>query len=77
MASLVRRPPRVPLFAEFSIGDRVRVVDLDLVGTVTGIMFSEVGTCYRVVWYCNGARSEQWVRFFELRGAGPCESRSS
>ena len=48
---------------KFSIGQKVRIGELDRTGTVTEIFVNEFGTQYRVRYFDNA--SPQTVTFFE------------
>lgn len=50
----------------FSIGDTVKLKDLALTGTVTGLLHEQHGQQYRVAWWSNGERRCEWLHPFEI-----------
>lgn len=51
----------------FSLQDRVKLVEIDRPGRVTGITINPSGIEYRVVYWDNGARRVEWVFDDEIK----------
>lgn len=52
---------------DFRIGDAVDIVATHHPGTVTGCMLDADATMqYRVIWWNNGERKQEWLYGFEL-----------
>lgn len=51
---------------DHSLGDRVRLIELDRPGIVTSCLRDSDGTQYRVVWWDSGSRKTEWLYGFEI-----------
>ena len=51
---------------DYSMGDLVRLVDIQATGRITGLRVTEQGSAYLTVWWHDGARHEDWVTAAEL-----------
>jgi len=57
---------------EYDIGERVRVVHAgDIEGHVTALKVEACGLQYRVIWWQDGRRMEDWLLGWELAKANP------
>lgn len=54
---------------DYSIGEKVKVKDIDRTGTVTSLTKDMDGTMYRVAYWVNGQRYCEWMYHFELQSA--------
>lgn len=50
----------------YGIGARVRLWEIERLGTVTGCLIDETGKQYRVVYWHNGERKCEWVFDWEI-----------
>lgn len=55
----------------YSIGQRVRLVDIDHPATIQSILFSMDGIEYQVVYWDDNIRRVEWVRPSELCAIKP------
>lgn len=51
------------------IGAHVKIVETDHPGIVTGLLMDSLGDQYRVVWWNNGERKQEWLYSYEIEGA--------
>lgn len=51
----------------FDIGDPVSIIATEHPGIVTGMLQEKAGPQYRVVWWNNGERKNEWLFEFELK----------
>lgn len=52
---------------DYAIGDKVIIRDIEMKGTVTGLMVDECGKQYRIVWWNNNERNERTLYPFEIK----------
>ncbi len=53
----------------YSIGSRVVIAETGHPGVITGLMTESAGSAYRIVWWNNGERKQEWLYEYELKGA--------
>lgn len=51
---------------EYSIGDRVRIKAIDMIGQVDAMSQDVAGLQYRVVYWNDGTRHSTWMNDWEL-----------
>lgn len=51
---------------EYSMGDAVRLKEIDRPGVVTSCLRDTDGFQYRVVWWDSGSRKCEWLYAFEI-----------
>lgn len=54
---------------DYSVGDRVMLIEIDRPGVVTSLIRDNDGLQYRIVWWDNGSRKSEWLHSFEIRAA--------
>lgn len=54
-----------------SLHDEVRIIALDCVGRVTGLMVTRDGIEYRVAYWFDGERKSEWLPEYELKSCTP------
>jgi hypothetical protein len=54
---------------KYAAGDKVRLIGVDLPGTVLSALIDSEGPQYRVVWWWNGTRRSEWLHEFEIAPA--------
>jgi hypothetical protein len=50
----------------YAIGDHVRICATEHPGQVTGLLTDSNGPQYRVVWWNNGERKQEWLYEYEV-----------
>lgn len=53
---------------QYSIGEKIRLIEIDRPGTVIGLLFNHNGPQYQVVYWEQGNRKIEWVFQFEIEG---------
>lgn len=56
---------------EFKMQQRVKIVDIDMVGTIDGMMHDSRGNRYRVIFWNDGKRYAEWLYGWELSAKKP------
>ena len=63
---------------EHAIGSRVFVVQAhDIEGYVSGMSLNVNGTMYRVIWWQDGKRMDEWLFGWEIKGVANAKVRVS
>lgn len=57
---------RGPVVFSYGAGDKVRLLGLNLPGTVLAALIDSEGLQYRVVWWWDGQRRSEWLHEFEI-----------
>jgi hypothetical protein len=55
----------------YAIGARVIIVETQHPGVVTALLTDSCGAQYRVVWWNNGERKQEWLYEFEIAARPP------
>lgn len=50
-----------------SLGAKVTIVETEHPAIVTGLLTDSCGSQYRVVWWNNGERKQDWLYEYELK----------
>ena len=53
----------------YNIGDKVRIVPLEMVGQVDGLLRNSGGCQYSVIYWSEGTRKTTWMYSWELADA--------
>lgn len=51
---------------DFDLEQKVKIIEIDRPGIVTGLLFEGSGTQYRVQYWDNACRKTEWLYAFEL-----------
>jgi hypothetical protein len=63
---------------EHDIGDRVCVAQArDIEGCVAGMSINVNGATYRVIWWQDGKRQDEWLFGWEIAGKGAANNKVS
>lgn len=59
--------PKATIEFDYSIGDAVRIVDIDRTGRVIALLRDNDGVSYRVTYWDNGQRRTEWLFLYEIK----------
>lgn len=54
---------------KYDLGDKVKIIAVDMPGQVDSLCTSESGNTYRVVFWNNGRRYSDWMYDWEIQKA--------
>ena len=54
---------------EYGLKDRVHLIEISRPGTVVAIWYGDLGTMYKVAFWADSSRKEEYVFPFEIRKA--------